>query len=103
MKQVLAVPAQLGPLLKGARRAAELSQSQLAERLGISQSRMSHMELNPGSINLEQLLAIFAALNLEVMVGPRLATSASGEPTLDAATGQTTAQLYSQASEKLEW
>lgn len=71
MKQVLAAPSQLGPLLKAARKQARLSQEGLANRVGISQSRMSSMELHPGSINLEQLLALFGALGLEVIVGPR--------------------------------
>lgn len=71
MRQVLSVPSQLGLLLKAARKDAGLSQGKLAERVGISQSRMSHMELNPGSVSLEQLLAIFAELGLEVVVASR--------------------------------
>jgi len=43
----------------------------LAQRLGISQSRLSAMELDPGSINVEQLLALLAALNHEVLVQPK--------------------------------
>lgn len=61
------------------------------------------MELNPGSISLEQLLAIFAALDLEVMVGPRSAAGASGEPTLDATARQATARTDAQDPERLEW
>jgi HTH-type transcriptional regulator/antitoxin HipB len=76
MKQVLSVPSQLGPLLKAARRNAGLSQQELAGRLGMSQSRISHMELNPGSLSLDQLLAIFALLGLELAVAPR----ATGRP-----------------------
>ncbi|CAN7698435.1 helix-turn-helix domain-containing protein [Variovorax paradoxus] len=71
MQQVLSVPSQLGALLKAARKEAGISQVKLAERLGISQSRMSHMELNPGSLSLEQLLAIFGVLGLEMVVGSR--------------------------------
>ncbi|WP_410000820.1 helix-turn-helix domain-containing protein [Variovorax beijingensis] len=71
MQQVLSVPSQLGVLLKAARKEAGISQVKLAERLGISQSRMSHMELNPGSVSLEQLLALFGALGLEIMVGSK--------------------------------
>lgn len=71
MQQVLSVPSQLGALLKAARKEAGISQVRLAERLGISQSRMSHMELNPGSLSLEQLLAIFGVLGLEMVVGSK--------------------------------
>jgi len=71
MQQVLSVPSQLGVLLKAARKDAGISQVKLAERLGISQSRMSHMELNPGSVSLEQLLALFGVLGLEMLVGSK--------------------------------
>jgi HTH-type transcriptional regulator / antitoxin HipB len=68
MKQLLSVPDQAGPILQAARKSAGLSQAALAGRLGLSQSRMSAMELDPGSISLEQLLALFSALNLELLV-----------------------------------
>lgn len=68
MKQILSISQQMGPLLQASRKTARLSQTELAQRLGISQSRMSAMELDPGSISLEQLLALLSALNLEVLV-----------------------------------
>ena len=79
MRQVLSVPSQLGPLLKAARKEAGLSQEKLAKRLGISQSRMSHMELNPGSVSLDQLLDIFSALGLEIVIGSRGPATAPSE------------------------
>ena len=71
MKQILSLSRQLGPLLQSARKSAGLSQTALAQRLGISQSRVSAMELDPGSISVEQLLALLAALNHEVLVQPK--------------------------------
>ena len=71
MKQLLSVSQQLGPLLQGARKAAGLNQTQLASRLGLSQSRVSALEQNPGSITVDQLLALCAALGLEVQVGSK--------------------------------
>jgi HTH-type transcriptional regulator/antitoxin HipB len=68
MRQVLCTPSQLGPLLKAGRRAEGLSQTELARRMGISQSRISHMELHPESVSLEQLLALFGLLGIELMV-----------------------------------
>jgi len=68
MKQILSVADQAGPLLQAARKSAGLSQTALARRLGISQSRMSAMELDPGSISLAQLLAMCSALRLELLV-----------------------------------
>ena len=82
MKQILSLSKQLGPLLQSARKSAGLSQTALAQRLGISQSRISAMELDPGSISVEQLLALLAALNHEVLVQPKQGAvddSASGE------------------------
>ncbi|MDM0087102.1 MULTISPECIES: helix-turn-helix transcriptional regulator [unclassified Variovorax] len=69
MRQVLSVHSQFGVLLKAARKSSGISQAKLAERIGISQSRMSHMELHPETVNLEQLLAIFSVLDLELLVG----------------------------------
>ena len=71
MRQILSLSKQLGPLIQSARKSAGLSQTELAQRLGISQSRISAMELDPGSINVEQLLALLAALNHEVLVQPK--------------------------------
>ena len=68
MKQILSITGQVGPLLQAARKSARLSQTALASRLGISQSRVSAMELDPASISLEQLLAMCSALNLELVV-----------------------------------
>lgn len=71
MRQVLVLPEQMGALLRGARKRSGLSQQAMAGRLGISQSRMSHIELNPGTMSLEQLLSILAILDLEMVIGSR--------------------------------
>lgn len=71
MKQILSLSRQLRPLIRSARKAAGLSQAELAQRLGISQSRISAMELAPGTINVDQLIALLAALNHEVIVQPK--------------------------------
>jgi HTH-type transcriptional regulator/antitoxin HipB len=68
MPQVLTIAEQLGPLLQAARKSASLSQTELGVRLGISQSRVSAMELDPGSISLTQLMALCSALGLELRV-----------------------------------
>jgi HTH-type transcriptional regulator/antitoxin HipB len=68
MQQILSLSDQLAPLLQAARKAAGLSQTELARRLDLSQSRMSAMELDPASIRLDQLLSICATLQLELVV-----------------------------------
>ena len=68
MQQILSISDQLAPLLQAARKSAGLSQTELAKRLSLSQSRMSAMELDPASMRLDQLLSICATLQLELVV-----------------------------------
>jgi len=68
MQQILSISDQLTPLLQTARKSARLSQTELAKRLDLSQSRMSAMELDPASMRLDQLLSICATLQLELVV-----------------------------------
>ncbi len=62
---------QLGQVLQGARKVAGLTQADAAARLAMSQSRMSHLELNPEMISVAQLLALLAAYELDLLVEPR--------------------------------
>jgi len=71
MKQNLVNASQLGQILRTARRANGLSQGQAAARVGLSQSRLSAMELEPRSITAEQLLALVALYGLELTVQTR--------------------------------
>ena len=68
MQQILSLSDQLAPLLQAARKSAGLSQTELARRLDLSQSRISAMELDPASIRLDQLLSICATLQLELVI-----------------------------------
>ena len=69
---VIRAPSQLAQLLITLRRQRSLSQSALAQKAGgISQARLSALELNPGRFTLERLLLILAALDLELVVRPR--------------------------------
>lgn len=62
---------QLGATLQAARKAQGLTQSALAGRLCLSQSRVSYLELNAHALSVEQLLAWCAALGLELTIGIR--------------------------------
>ena len=69
---VIRAPSQLALLLIALRRQRGLSQSALAQKAGgISQARLSALELNPGRFTLERLLLILAALDLELVVRVR--------------------------------
>jgi HTH-type transcriptional regulator / antitoxin HipB len=71
--QSLKTASQLGQLLRSARKAGKVTQSQLALRLGVSQSRVSQLELQPGDMTVDQLLSACAALGLELQLGQRQA------------------------------
>ncbi|QNH19728.1 helix-turn-helix protein [Xanthomonas sp. GW] len=71
IRHVLVTATQLGATLQAARKAKGLTQSALASRLGLSQSRVSHLELNAHALSVEQLLAWCAALGLELTIGTR--------------------------------
>ena len=68
-------------MLQAARKTRGLTQSALAARIGLSQSRVSHLELNAHELSVEQLLAWCAALGLELSIGTRSsATDSPGSP-----------------------
>jgi len=79
----LVTAGQLGAMLQAARKAQGLTQSALASRLGLSQSRVSHLELNAHELSVEQLLAWCAALGLELVIGTRGSTGVSTAQTTD--------------------
>lgn len=74
----LLTAAQLGPTLVSARKARRISQAALAERIGLSQSRVSYLELHPGDLSLDQLMAWCATLGLALSVGAREAIPTAG-------------------------
>jgi HTH-type transcriptional regulator / antitoxin HipB len=72
-EQVIQTPSQLAVLLRGARRQRGMNQQELALKAGgISQNRLSQLELQPGRFTVERLLLILAALDLELLVRPRV-------------------------------
>ena len=82
VKQVITTPSQLGHLCASARKALARSQATQAAALGISQSRLSKMELHPHTMTLAQVLSLCSSLGLEVMVLSREkpSTEASKSP-----------------------
>jgi HTH-type transcriptional regulator/antitoxin HipB len=63
-------PTQLATHLRALRKARGLSQQQLGEQVGLSQSRVARIEANPGSVSVEQFLAVLAALRTSVLLRP---------------------------------
>ena len=66
---ILVTSLQLGQLLKSTRKAKGLSQSAMASRIGISQSRVSHLEQHADELSVAQLMTWCAALGLELSLG----------------------------------
>lgn len=69
--QPIATVSQLGAVLQGARKSRKLTQAQLGARLGLSQKRISDLELAPGTLSVDQLLAVCNQLGLVLSVQPR--------------------------------
>lgn len=61
-------PAQLSAHLKSLRKTRGLTQAQLAQRLGIRQSRLADIENHPETVSSAQLLDLLAALGVEVLL-----------------------------------
>jgi HTH-type transcriptional regulator / antitoxin HipB len=78
MNQLLSVPSQVGLVLRAVRKSAKLNQKQLASKLGLSQSRLSELETDPGSMRVDQLLAVLSVLGLELQVQTRGGPPAAG-------------------------
>ncbi|KND58198.1 hypothetical protein BSCH_01161 [Candidatus Paraburkholderia schumanniana] len=75
MQQVIATIGQMGHVLAAGRRRAGLTQAQAVARLGISQSRISTLERDSRALTLDQLLAMFGAYGLQLLVQERPDTS----------------------------
>lgn len=72
--QPLVTALQLGQLLKAARNRRKQSQLSVASRLGLSQNRISYLELNPDEISFKQLLAWCSVVGMELRLGERSAS-----------------------------
>ncbi len=59
---------QLAQHLKSFRKSRGLTQVQLALHLGVTQSRVAEIEMNPGKVSLENLLKVLAALEVRMLL-----------------------------------
>ena len=83
MDYLVALPAQLTQYLRSLRKARGMTQAQLAQFLGVVQSRVADIEANPGAVSVDQLLQIFSVLNAQVLirdagVAPKVTAAPSG-------------------------
>jgi HTH-type transcriptional regulator / antitoxin HipB len=73
---LLQSPSQLSLHLKSLRKSRQVTQSELARRLRITQERYSQIERNPELIATGRFLEILAALGVDVLLKPRPPQSA---------------------------
>lgn len=66
MRYPLKTLEQLALLLKGFRKTQGLTQSAMAEKLGITQQSYAHFEANPSSATLERLFMVLRLLGVEI-------------------------------------
>ncbi|HEY0334532.1 MAG TPA: helix-turn-helix transcriptional regulator [Stenotrophomonas sp.] len=76
---VIRTPGQLGPILRSLRAVAGLTQTELAEQLGISRQAMSALERRPEKASFERLMRLWALLGLEVSLAKAPPSTAKAE------------------------
>lgn len=72
---------QLSTLLVSLRHARGLSQAMVAERLGVTRQRVSHLELRPERVTAAHLFAYVNAVGGQVAIDPRDRHTQSAERT----------------------
>lgn len=76
MDQMARNEKQLGAILRRARKQADLTQTELGQKLHLRQGTVSRLEAGEPAVQLNTLMAALAALNLELVVRSRTTTEA---------------------------
>ncbi|MEN9892664.1 MAG: hypothetical protein RLY78_2959 [Pseudomonadota bacterium] len=71
---------QLQPLLKSLRKSRQMTQAELARRLGVVQSRVADIERDPGAVSVEQLLQVLSLLGAQLLIRESAPSSHEAEP-----------------------
>jgi transcriptional regulator with XRE-family HTH domain len=80
--------AQLRQHLRALRKKRQLTQAEVASKIGVSQARIAEIEANPGVVSFDQLMQLFAALGATITLEddspPSVAkTDSHADPALD--------------------
>ncbi len=78
MQQLARTSRQIGAALRRVRKHEGLSQAQLGEKIHRRQATISKLEAGEPTTQLQTLLDVLAALDLELAIRPRTTTSARG-------------------------
>ena len=68
---VLQTASQLSAHLRSLRKARGLTQTALGAMVGLDQTRIAKIERDPGLVNLGQLMRLFSALRVRVLLEPQ--------------------------------
>jgi HTH-type transcriptional regulator/antitoxin HipB len=71
MHYPIITPDQLPAMLRSLRQRAGLTQTQLAERMGISQQSYARLEARPAAASVERLSKLLRALDAELVIHTR--------------------------------
>jgi HTH-type transcriptional regulator / antitoxin HipB len=74
---------QLQLQLKSLRKSRQMTQADLARRLGVVQSRVADIERDPGAVSVEQLLQVLAMLGAQMVVRETAAGPSATKPSID--------------------
>jgi len=69
---------EIGHEIRRSRLARGLTQAQVASRLGIKQARYAFIETHPETVSTKQLLDVFAALGVDILLRLRSDPKAAG-------------------------
>lgn len=85
MSYPVQLSSQLQQLLKSLRKSRQMTQAELARRLGVVQSRVADIERDPGAVSVEQLLQVLAMLGAQMVVRETAAEASATRPSNDLA------------------
>lgn len=80
MDYLISIADQLAPQLRSLRKVRGLSQTDLADKLGLSQSRIAAIERNPAAVSAGQLLALLQILEVDLVLRDKKAAAANAAP-----------------------
>lgn len=83
MDYAVQLTSQLQQLLKSLRKSRKMTQHDLAQRLGVVQSRIADIERNPGAVSMEQLLQVLAMLGAQLVVRDTAAEISATRPSIE--------------------
>ncbi len=81
MDYLISIAEQLAPQLRSLRKARGVSQSDLAAKLGVSQSRVAAIERNPAAVSVGQLIEILNILGVDLVLRDRQTRSGLAQTT----------------------